>query len=111
MDKPITKEDITKAVEESIAHWKRMIAWVEKQNPDDPSYYNKMFTELDEKWHSENCPLCNLFGKGCSECPLARKYHRCGISPNIWIKVSRSKTWGEWLTNAKEMLKQLESLL
>jgi len=107
------------AIEGTIEHWKRMIAWVEKQDPKwrvDETYMRR---EIGEEWRDEDCPLCTFTGNvrlHCKICPLGIRYGRCSYNTpknkkNKWIKVQYSHTWGEWLENAREFLKQIESLL
>ena len=106
------KKEQIEAIEESIKHWKRMIRWVKKQDKDDLVSQYTMGDDIKEVWSSSDCALCAIFEVNCSNCPLGIRYGSCGFgSKNAWIEVTQSDRWGEWLINAKVMLKQLKSLL
>ena len=98
------------AVDESIAHHKRMSAWVRTQDETDKASLEVMGYELKEDWTAEYCALCKLYEE-CDECVLAKKYGDCTYSDtNAWNKLYKAKTWQEWLIHDEEMIKQLESL-
>jgi hypothetical protein len=112
-------DEITKkAVNDSIDHWKRMIEWAKKQNPQELVIAEKMFNEIGEDWYGRFCPLCKIYYNGISLCviegeicPLYEKYGGCGRNGNAWASVAKATTWGEWVSKAEIMLSQLESLL
>jgi len=111
----MTKMTWKQAIEESIAHWKRMIAWVNKRSGSAFVDPDQMYKSLGETWGSSDCPLCeraSLTEGMCDNCPLARKYGSCGDEDekNVWQKVAYSTRWVEWLRHARQMLRQLKSL-
>jgi len=101
------------AIKDWIAHWERMIAWVEKQRPRDCTYMYRMVDAINECWDLAYCPLCKLYSFNCTQCPMGNKYGACNNknSENLYGQVHRSLTWKKWLKYAKEFLKQLKSLL
>jgi len=102
------------AIKKAIAHWERMIRWAKKQNKKEfPSLFS-MSNDIKEAWKGKDCELCKQFqnkADGCSNCPLYKKYNNCNTVHNLWFAVSFSRTWKEWVKNAKKFLKQIESLL
>lgn len=107
------------AIEKTKKHWQEMIEWVAKQPPDEMISDYKMQSGIKQNWEGSSCPLCLLYYdvdyikiSHCRRCPLFLKYGCCITSndENLWGKVAYSDTWDEWLTNAKEFYKQLESL-
>lgn len=109
-----------KAIKETLAHWKRMIEWAEYQPKN--KYVNDymMLEEIEEDWSSDFCFLCKkyiILHNSCDLCPLTKKYGKCNYfirdkkNKNKWHKVHSSTTWKEWVKNAKEFYKQIESLL
>ena len=106
------------AIEHTIAHWKRMIEWAEKQPPGNTSNWVTMKMVIGESWHAEYCPLCREFYPSCGYCPLGEAYGPCdeGLSDppaddkNAWVYVRLSPTWKQWLKHARRMLQQLKSL-
>jgi hypothetical protein len=85
-----------------VAHWEKMIAWAEKQ----PKHFYcdayEMLEKLGETWGSEYCEYCKTYIY-CFECPLGKDYS-CGLPESLYDKVSESKTWGEWVENARKFL-------
>lgn len=94
--------------EQTLAHYDRMIKWVEKQDPDDTPISLKMLDEIKENWQGDYCPLCNKFFK-CSYCPIAKMGHECCFE-TPWTKLANAKTWKEWLDGAREEIAFIESL-
>jgi len=68
----ITREGLKHAVDECIAHWERMLAWVEKQDPTERLSYLAMHTELHEDPAAIYCALCNYLHSKCTYCPIAQ---------------------------------------
>ncbi|MFX0132392.1 MAG: hypothetical protein ACFFDN_01975 [Candidatus Hodarchaeota archaeon] len=107
----------TQAILDSIAHWKRMIAWAEKEKSKKVcSYY--MLEQLGESPEARYCALCKLFYEReifeCSiKCPLRCKYGKCGKpgSLNAYQKPFLFNSWKSWAKAVKKMVEQLESLL
>lgn len=109
------KDKERQVVEESIAHWKRMIDWVQTQPKNDKPSLRTMTTFIREYWTGECCSLCQYAGRNlgrtyCENCPLYAKGHECLASDSLWCRVDTSDSWGEWLENARVMLKTLEEL-
>jgi hypothetical protein len=114
------------AIRESIAHWDRMIAWAENQPVDGRRFRTAMQDQIGESWYGEHCALCREFyveqddecesAEGdvfeCSDCPIVLGGNRkCMIYGSIWGNLDTCKTWGEWLTAAREMRGMLAGLL
>lgn len=110
------------AIKDSIKHWKVMRKWVKKQNKTELINkkqnkaglikMSKMEFKIQTNWQAEHCTLCDLYYNiKCIECPLRKKYGRCGQYKNAWYAVSYSETWSEWYKHSTLMLKQLKSLL
>ena len=105
----ITKEQ---AIKDSIKHWERMIAWAKKQPKLYMAHPDDMKKAIGENWGKDYCTLCTRYYKACCYfCPLAKKHGSCIDNGNHFVKVSFSYRWGDWVKNAKIMLKQLRSLL
>ena len=102
MDKQ-TKE----AIEDSISHWKRMIAWAKKQDGSVIVVLEDMIVAIHESWWGDDCALCTLYGGSCDDC-IAYSTELCGA---IWNRVNCSITWSKWVKNAKVMLSTLKGLL
>jgi len=103
-------------VKQSIAHWKRMIQWVETQ-PDTvgmriSALSYTMQEAIDESWYSDHCPLCNEYNDICDECPLAKHYGSCvgTVGDNAWQGFSDKTSWKTWLPVARKMLRQLKTV-
>jgi len=105
------------AINNSIAHWKRMIWWVIEiciLNPFNlfrrPSYIN-MKLAIGEYWQAKDCALCEKYNSflNCSRCPLGKK-DNCKAMGSMWRKIDLSKTWRVWFIHAVGMLRQLKSL-
>jgi hypothetical protein len=102
------------AIKKSIAHWERMISWMENK-------YNSgstttiltsvlMLDEIGETWYGEFCALCQTFL--CRDCPLKKAREACIESPNtLWVRVANAPNIKMWIANAKELLAVLKSLL
>ena len=101
----------TIAIEKSIAHWERMIKQAKKFYDCDLADEFDMIEAIGEEWDGKYCDLCKLFDKNiCLECPLEITGNGCSKNNSPWTKVVFSDTWGEWLVNAKVMLKTLKAL-
>lgn len=96
------------AKRDCIAHWKRMIAWAEKQNKDDTSDTYHMRRAIGEHWKGDYCAYCGLFCKRnahcCVGCPLYAAGYECMAPGNPWWSVEVSCTWKTWLVAARHML-------
>jgi len=94
------------AVNESIKHWNRMIAWVRTQPEGNPARDNVMYDAIGEAWYGKNCPLCNQHEE-CSTCPLALADRPCSYEGSVWSNVDYSSTWGDWIDAALHMVEAL----
>ncbi len=105
----VTRLQKIQALKESIAHWKRMIKWVKRQDPNGWASSNEMYYKLNETWGASACALCNIFNTinryHCQGCPIKSDPRCC----KEYELVDDSNTWKEWLTNSKGMLKLLKT--
>jgi hypothetical protein len=86
---------------ESIAHYDRMIKWSEMQEEYEQKIFwslaheQRMYKEIGETWAGNDCPLCRAFsdpGQPCPGCPIALDGHAyCKDTPWHRIKSARSK--------------------
>ena len=108
-NKRIDSAQIKQAIKDSIAHWKRMIAYAEQRQVFGRASPQEMKGTLGEMWRGDDCPLCELFSDSCVRCPLSRGMFTgsCCIE---WLSVERAITWGEWVEAAHEMLALLEKI-
>jgi hypothetical protein len=88
-----------KIQKEALAHYNRMIAWAEKQDPYGGVYSGFMRNEIGEGWFGDYCVYCEKYYH-CDECPLNRSGRCCD---GLWKKMSASETWGDWIINAKKV--------
>lgn len=101
-------------LEESIQHWKKMQAWVRKQDREELVSSVLMKSTLGQLWFNKDCPLCQKFtmcsghAASTSLCPLAHPY--AGCCPE-WFQVANAYDWREWLKASKVMVARLETEL
>ena len=92
-------EDVIRALEDSVAHWKRMREQAVKFDPCERPRIEEMNEAINEDWYGGHCALCELFfdheGVDCYGCPL----------------FNNSSSWSEWIENADRMIERLEELL
>jgi len=105
------KEIETKAIQESIDHWTRMIDWVKKQPKNDWTNRNYMDSKIYESWYGGDCALCKIYWLNCNKCPLYKSGNRCFNRNSIWKKIYHSTTWKDWLYWAYRMRATLKRLL
>ena len=110
------KQSDIDAVKQSIAHWKRMIQWVEKQPGDAEVSRYLMYKQIGETWDANHCALCRIHllepsNIICKKCPLANAVFGCNGFGSPWHRVNLSDTWKQWLKEANKMLKTLKGLL
>lgn len=114
------------ALKASIEHWKKMIQWVHTQPSYDRPNMLTMDKAIDQDWSGESCALCQYFrtrnlytnNASCFGCPLIPHCDSMEIGYDtksvkhisLWSKVTSSISWEEWLTNAYNMLAELERL-
>ena len=101
----------TKAIQESIEHWTRMIEWVKKQPKNDWINPNYMESKINESWYANDCALCKIDLEECKKCPLYKSGNGCNNHNSIWKKIHPSNTWKEWLYWAYRMRATLKRLL
>lgn len=91
------------AKKETIAHYKRMIAWASMEPSDDPVHIDKMSKEIGELWGVADCAYCkeNKMAR-CSSCPV---FVGCN---SIHTKFKKAKNWAEWINIAIEIIKYVE---
>jgi hypothetical protein len=115
---PVPSKATVAAIDNSIAHWERMIAWAKRQPRSAKVSPVKMRDEIAETWDGVHCSLCRLFRCDCISCPLERFYGHCGslYTENAWAAVARTwakksgpQTWRTWLKHANVMLNQLKT--
>lgn len=92
----------------AIAHYNRMIAWVEKQDlTKHPNSYTMLWA-IGEAWYADDCPYCNPDGldrskfHDCKRCNLMTPDadDQCDCCGGYWYKMFRAMSWKEWLAHA-----------
>ena len=72
-----------------------------------------MQVQIGEHWNGHYCALCEKYvyeSHSCHNCPLYEAGYGCKTPRSPWKKVNESKTWGEWVKNARVMLEILKEL-
>lgn len=101
----------TKAIQDSIAHWERMIAYVKTLDKEQDSNRHYLKDKINEAWLGYDCPLCTLYEDDCSTCPLYNyEQTECDDEDSLWQNVNDSTTWGDWIVNANRMLNALKAI-
>lgn len=120
----ITKKKLKIAVNDSIAHWERMIAWVKTRPPKEYVSRDSITRELGENWSGYYCAVCKVFVDGCYDfdgcsetvCPMVMPGRpdcgsvTCDESPNSWNRLCKTHTWEQWLFHAEKILKHLKGV-
>jgi hypothetical protein len=101
-----------KLKKEALAHYDRMIAWVEKQPAGNESNHIAMFIEIGERYYGDHCPYCQKYGDSiyeCQGCEL-RGSEELGTAccDGLWNKMVDAKTWKTWLKYAKLVKEYIE---
>lgn len=109
MNKAKLQKDI-KLLDESIAHWDRMIRWARTQPQDGKVYDEYMFDEIKERWNADYCSLCLEYYDSCEGCPLREAGNYCEDDCSAWRAVCCSAKWDKWVEKAEEMLAVLENI-
>ena len=89
----MNNKNISGLLDDTIAHWERMIAWVKKQPQNKFVSYSLMLSRLKEAWMGADCPLCKAFHTTkafthpCGNCPL-----NIGVScsKGVWNKYEKT---------------------
>lgn len=107
-------------VDESVAHYDRMIAWVTGKIERSAPYHNHIYVVkidmlgyIEEIWNEVYCPLCKEYlNDGCAGCPYSEKYGICPDrdSQNSWWHINLSKSWVELKSALEAVRDQLQSL-
>jgi hypothetical protein len=108
--------------ERSILKYDLLIAWAKCQqyifkNKETDS--DVMLASIGIDWYTDSCEYCEKhfdIASSCIECPLSLIYktktktkHKTNAvtrrtvwcCDGLWLKMSRSRTWGEWAKNAE----------
>ncbi len=91
----------------TIAHYNKMIKWAKKQNPEESTSKELMYVEIKQNWTGLSCFYCSAYYGINDKC-----FGRCPLSTNeddyccdhLWETMDRSRTWREWIENAKKVL-------
>ena len=116
------KKKIIKALEKSIEHWSRMIAWAKTKDPIDEHFdFEFMEKEIKESPGSKYCSLCQLFKASCYKCINAVTVVVCpllSISIDDWddernccdeySAICDTIDYEEFITAANKMLARLK---
>jgi hypothetical protein len=100
------------AIEKSIEHWEKMIAWAKTQNPEDKVSKDLMLEKIGENTCGDYCLLCQYFEcyVDAPTCPLHLANHGCNDGDSPWRRVISSPTWNIWIERSNKMLKALKEL-
>ena len=101
----------TKAIQDSIDHWTRMIDWAKTQPQNNWTNFFRMGREIKESWYGVDCALCKIYIEECNKCPLYKLGNGCFNRNSIWKKIGYSSSWKEWLYWAYRMRATLKRLL
>jgi hypothetical protein len=110
----MTKKEFNNLIKLTTKHYDRMISYVEKMNEYELKTFantRDMLNIINESWSGEYCPMCDKFNhNGCIECPLDIEDYHCDNGNGPWMTMHESKTWEEWLVNAKKMREIIKGL-
>lgn len=114
------KSKNAKLTELSVAKYNLKIVWAKQQPKNKKVRRIDMMYEIRIDWFSDYCDFCDAYvdeRKGCSKCPLSEFYKDRktdtttyeGVLTDwccfgLWIKMNHSKTWGEWVERAEDVL-------
>ena len=114
--------DERKVIEDTVAHWEKMIAWADKQGEmwqrsagefGLNQNVTDMYEAIGEIPGSLHCPLCQTY-KRCTDCPLSKKFGSCNDGAgNLYRDTSmeRHRSWSQWTKAARTFLEQIKGLL
>ena len=99
------------ALQKSIEHWERMVAWAKKQDKKLKFDRDYMCLEIGESTGPGGCTLCSIYYLGdCYGCPLDEKYN-C-LRPDSPYRVClSSKTWSDFVKNGTAFIAIMKGLL
>ncbi len=93
----------------ALAHYDRMIAWAEQQDPDDFKLITTMVNAIGEVWGQGDCSYCSRYydreRASCGDCPLLSHSGCCG---ERWSAMHGARTWGAWVTAARAVRAYIE---
>ena len=93
--------DTTK--QKALDHYDRMIAWAEKQKPNEYADFEKMKYYIDEVPGVNDCDYCKKYiYKWCRNCELYGE-NNSGCCNGLHGKMCNSKTWKTWIKRAKKV--------
>lgn len=100
-----------KAIRKSIRHWRRMVRWAKKQDPDSRKWSVVMMEEIGEFWSDHHCALCQEYEESdCRGCPLSEIGECCHKYNSAYDVVACADTWGGFVNAGKNMIRVLKSL-
>jgi hypothetical protein len=116
----MTKKKLKKMQAESVASYKRKIAWAKMQNPDEKSNEESMEEAIGIGWHGSDCSYCTELVKDKRNvCPLAwaskfeghRDCRNWGSQficcKGLWLEMVNSRTWAEWIIRAEKVMQYI----
>lgn len=89
--------------EEAIKLYQEKITYAKTQDPDERPNAGKMLKAIGHYWGGGSCPYCRECS--CDYCPLYFNYSCCA---DLWIKMSCTKTWKDWIYYAEQIVKFIE---
>ncbi len=113
----------SKLQKEALAHYDRMIEWAKKQKKFNHPNDKVMLRRLGENWMGLFCVYCTTFSEpdcvhNCvhniyGKCPLNSNSTNIGRTPfdccnQLWLQMSESETWEEWIINAELVKKYIK---
>jgi len=87
--------------QKSLDHYDRMIAWAEKQKPNEYADFEKMKYYINEFPGATNCAYCQKY-KWCWGCEL-HGVSDSGCCNGLHDKMCNAKTWKIWIKRAKKV--------
>ena len=107
--------------EKSLAKYDKKIAWAKGQKQSAFPCEDDMEEAIGLSWRSKDCPYCGKFfdSRECFECPLNPLQHNKNYAMNsdassriccngLWMNMASSKTWEEWVENARKVRAYIE---
>jgi hypothetical protein len=100
----MTKEKLKEMQTESIASYRKKIAWAKAQNPKFFPHAHNMKAAIGIDWHGGSCPYCVEYSGECDSCPLQGNYGCCN---GLWWGMHSSDTWSDWIILAEKVLEYI----
>ena len=109
---------------ENIKYWKRLIRWVINNYHVDRTCSNEKLVEVGtgsgwrtndyyKEWMRGETPPCGQFDKSnsnCAPCIFSGYNFHCMDKNSLWYQVYYSKTWGDWVENARKLTNTMGKL-